>query len=190
MVKLLGIVGSPRKSGNTETLMEETLKSAEQEGAEIELIRLVDFNLKPCDGCQTCTKTKKCAIEDDVESIFKKMAEADGIIIGSPVYFQNVTAQTKIFMDRVGYLNIARGRRAFENKIGGAIVVARRAGLSNALSQIFLFLNATRMVAATPAVRALASSKGDVIKDTEGMRSAGELGKSMVRVAKATASLR
>lgn len=190
MVKLLGIVGSPRKSGNTEIIMKEVLKAGEREGAETELIHLIDFNLKPCDGCQTCFKTKKCAIKDGVEKIFGKMAEADGIIIGSPVYFQNITAQTKTFIDRVGYLNIARGRKAFRNKIGGAIVVARRSGLSNTTSQILLFLMATRMIAASPVVRALASEKGDANKDKEGIDGARELGRSMVQIAKATASLR
>lgn len=190
MIKLLGIVGSPRKGGNTEIIMMEALKAGEQEGAETELIRLVDFSLEPCDGCRSCFETKSCAIKDDVEKIFKKMAEADGIIVGSPVYFYNVNAQTKTFIDRVGYLHIARGRTAFRNKVGGAIVVARRSGLTDALSQILLFFMAARMNIVAPVVMALASAKGDVIKDAEGIENARELGKSMVKMAKATASLR
>jgi len=60
---------------------EEALEAGEQEGAKTELIHLVDFNLNPCNGCRTCYETKNCAIEDDVEKIFKKVAEADGIIV-------------------------------------------------------------------------------------------------------------
>ncbi|MDH5482046.1 MAG: flavodoxin family protein [Candidatus Bathyarchaeota archaeon] len=190
MVKLLGIVGSPRKGGNTEIIMKEALKAGEQEGAETELIHLVDFSLKPCNGCRTCFETKNCVIEDDVEKIFEKMAGADGIIVGSPVYFYNTNAQTKTFIDRVGYLNSARGRKAFRNKIGGALAVAHRSGLSNALSQILMFLAATRMITAAPVVSSLASAKGDAIKDTPGLDDARELGKSIVQIAKATASLR
>jgi multimeric flavodoxin WrbA len=190
MVKLLGIVGSPRKGGNTEVIMKEALKAGEEEGAETELIHLVHFSLRPCDGCRTCFETKNCIIEDDVEKIFEKMAEADGIIIGSPVYFYNTNAQTKTFIDRVGYLNAARGRVTFRNKIGGAVAVAGRSGLSNALSQILMFLAAARMITAAPVVASLASAKGDAIRDTRGLDDARELGKSIVQIAKATASLR
>jgi multimeric flavodoxin WrbA len=190
VIKLLGIVGSPRKGGNTEIIMKEALKAGEQEGAETELINLVDFNLKPCDACRICFETQNCAINDDVEKIFQKMTEADAIIIGSPVYFANVNAQTKTFIDRVGYLNTARGRKAFRNKVGGAIAVARRSGLTNTLSQILLFLNATRMITASPSVRILAREKGDATKDTEGIEAARDLGKSIVQIAKATALMR
>ena len=190
VVKLLGIIGSPRKDGNTEFIIKEVLKAGEQEGAEIEMISLVDYNLKPCNACRACFETKNCVIKDDAEKLFKKMTEADGIIIGSPVYFGNISAQTKIFIDRIGYLNIARERKPFRNKIGGAVAVARRSGLTNALSQILLFLASARMTTVAPAVMTLAREKGDAIKDTEGIEQARELGKSMVQIAKATASLR
>ena len=151
---------------------------------------LADFSLGPCDGCRTCFDSKNCVVKDDVEKIYEKMAEADGIIIGSPVYFNNVSAQTKTFIDRVGYLSIARGRKAFRNKVGGAIVVAKRAGLSYAYDQILMFFSGMRMITANPAVGALASAKGEVLKDTEGVEAAKELGRSMVQIAKATAPLR
>lgn len=189
-MKVLGIVGSPRKGGNTEIIMKEALKASEQEGAETEMIHLIDFNLKPCDGCRTCFETKNCVIKDDVEKIFEKIVEADGIIVGSPVYFYNINAHTKTFVERVGYLNMARGRRAFRNKVGGAVAVAGRSGLTDALSQILLFLTASRMVIASPVVMSLASAKGDAIGDTRGIEDSRELGKSIVQIAKATVSLR
>jgi len=190
MVKLLGIVGSPRKDGNTEILVNEVLKAGQQEGAEIELIYLADFSLAPCQGCRTCFETKSCVIGDDVEKIFDKMANADGIVIGSPVYFYNINAQTKTFIDRVGYLHMARGRKAFKNKVGGAVAVAGSSGTVNALSSILMFLTASGMIIASPLVRALAPGKGDALKDTRGMDGAKELGKSIVQIAKATSSLR
>jgi len=190
VVKLLGIVGSPRKGGNTEIMVKEALSAAKQEGLETELIHLVDFNLKPCNGCRTCFETKNCVIEDDVEKIFGKMAEADGIIVGSPVYFWNVNAQTKTFIDRVGFLHNARERKPFRNKVGGAIAVAGRAGVANALSQILLFLAGARMITAPPLVMALARAKGDALEDSMGIEQARELGKSMVQITKATVSLR
>jgi multimeric flavodoxin WrbA len=189
MVKLLGIVGSPRKGGNTEVILDEILKAGEAEGAETELIHLIDFDLKPCDACRTCFENKNCVIRDDVEKIFQKMEEADGIIVGSPVYFFTINAQTKTFIDRVGYLHLARGK-PFRNKVGGAVAVARRSGLTDALSQILMFFAGARMIIATPAVTVLASVKGDAIKDTEGIELARELGKSTVQIAEVTASLR
>lgn len=190
MIKLLGIVGSPRKEGNTETIIKEVLRAGEQEGAETELLHLVDFNLEPCNGCRTCWETKECIIKDDAEKILNKMKEFDGIVIGSPVYFYNINSQTKMFIDRVGYLNYVRGRPAFKNKVGAAIVVAARSGLMNSLSQILLFLTAARMIVASPVVAALGSTKGDVINDTSGIESAKELGKKMVKIAKLTETLR
>ncbi len=125
-----------------------------------------------------------------MEKLFGKIAEADGMIVGSPVYFYTVNAQTKTFIDRVGYLHNARERKPFRNKVGGAIAVAGRSGLGNALSQIALFLAAARMIMVSPYVMTLAREKGDAIKDARGIELAKELGKSMVQIAKATASLR
>ncbi|MEM2103739.1 MAG: flavodoxin family protein [Candidatus Bathyarchaeia archaeon] len=190
MVKLLGIVGSPRKGGNTEILVKEALKAAEREGAEVELMHLVDFDIKPCDGCRFCVETRSCVVKDDVEKLYQKIVEADGVIVGSPVYFQGVNAQTKIFIDRVGYLHIVRGRKAFRNKIGGAIVAARRSGLVSALCQILMFFISSRMIVATPTVMSLAREKGDAFKDAEATENAIELGKKMVEIAEATVSLR
>ncbi|MEM4202398.1 MAG: flavodoxin family protein, partial [Candidatus Hadarchaeum sp.] len=117
MIKILGIVGSPRSGGNTEILVNETLKAAAKEGATTELLRLCDKEIKPCDGCRACRKTKECWIKDDFSPIFDKMVESDGIVIASPVYFSSATPQVKALIDRAGYLSIARGR-VFENKVG------------------------------------------------------------------------
>ena len=196
MIKLLGIVGSPRKGGNTETVMKQALQTGEEEGAKIELIHLADYDLKPCKGCSTCHKTGDCVIEDDVETLYEKVAQADAIIIGSPVYIHNVSTLTKTFIERVGYLDHARGRAAFRNKVGGAIAVGGRGTSSIALSQILLSYHYTRMIMASPAVTVIAGFAGngdalkDALKDKYGINDARELGKSMVQIAKATASMR
>jgi len=93
-------------------------------------------------------------------------------------------------MDRVGYLNSARGRKAFRNKVGGAIAVGGRVGLMTTLSQISMFLTDARMIMTAPLVHSLAVFKRRRNKDTRGIKEARELGKSMVQIAKATASLR
>ena len=190
MVKLVGIVGSPRKHGNTEIIIKEVLKTAEGEGAKTELIHLTDFNLKPCDACKSCKVTKTCIINDDVEKLFNLIEMSDGVVIGSPVYFYSVSAQTKIFMDRVGYLHNARGKNPFRHKIGGAVAVASGTGVTNTISQILMFLTSARMITAAPFVPAIGSDKGDVLKDSRGLTYARELGRSMVQLVKTTVSLR
>ncbi len=114
VIRVLGIVGSPRVGGNTESLVAEALKVAGEEGAETELVRLADKEVKPCDGCLSCRRTGECRIEDDFRPIFDKIVEADGIILYSPVYFGSAAPQIKALIDRAGYLSGVKGR-VFEN---------------------------------------------------------------------------
>jgi len=100
MVKILGICGSPRK-GNTEFMLKTVLKKAAEKGAETELILLRKYNIKPCTGCDICFGTQiPCKIKDDMQDMINTMLESDIIVLGSPNYFKNVSAQMKIFMDR------------------------------------------------------------------------------------------
>ncbi len=77
---IIGISGSPRVGGNTDIILQEALNADKEEGATVKLIRLSDYNLKPCDGCATCFKTKKCVIDDDGEKIYQKILKADGVL--------------------------------------------------------------------------------------------------------------
>lgn len=139
MVKVMGIVGSPRIRGNTSFLVKKALESAEKSGAETELIHLGKMDISPCTACNTCKKTGKCSIDDDMDSLLEKASSADGLIIGSPVYFGNVTAQTKIFMDRSRPL---RGTFSLKDKVCGAISVgaSRNGGQETTCSAIQDFL--------------------------------------------------
>jgi len=145
-MQILGISGSPREGGNTEIIINEALNVAQKEGAKTEFMRLSDYHLEPCVACGVCFKTKNCTIKDDHETIYQKIVNTDGLILGSPSYFQGVTAQMKTFIDRIGYLCLARGRTDFEGKVGGVIAVARRSGLSGTSNQMMMFLAATRIV--------------------------------------------
>ena len=139
MVKVIGISGSPRPEGNTEFIVKETLNEIKQEGFDTEFISLSGKNIKPCDACLSCKKVKKCIIQDDFEIILTKMIEADGIILGSPVYFGSATPEIKALIDRAGYVSSQTGERYFENKVGGPLVVARRAGQNFTLAQLLFF---------------------------------------------------
>ena len=98
--KVLGIVGSPRKGANTDTLVEQVLKGASEKGASTEKLALAEMNIKPCTACDACQNTKKCVIEDDFASTLEKMKESSVWVLGTPVYWWGPTAQMKAFIDR------------------------------------------------------------------------------------------
>jgi multimeric flavodoxin WrbA len=118
-MKVIGIVGSPRKNGNTELLTRHTLKAISEEGLDTELIRLAGLEIKPCTACMACKKQETCSIEDDLFPIYLKMKEADGIILASPVYYGSATALIKGLMERAGYIARWNGE-PFQGKVGGA----------------------------------------------------------------------
>lgn len=103
-MKILAINGSPRKNGTISKLAEQVLKGAQENDHETELINLYDYNIKPCIGDWACVKLGKCHIKDDFETIYNKLVEANIIILGSPVYWANITGVMKNFFDRhTGY---------------------------------------------------------------------------------------
>ncbi len=99
-MKVLGVVGSRRKKGNTAALVQEALKAMEAEGIETELIYLGDYDIKGCRGCEGCKDTFKCVIKDDMQKLYPLILESDAVVLGSPTYFYNVSADMKAFLDR------------------------------------------------------------------------------------------
>jgi multimeric flavodoxin WrbA len=181
LIRILGLCGSPRVDGNTMLLLRETLTAAAEGGdVDTELVTLADKNIKPCDGCRSCRTTKECHIHDDMELIFDKMVNADGIILASPVFFGSATPQIKAVIDRAGYLAGSRGR-VFENKVGGPLVVARRAGQNFTFAQLMYFFFITGMIipGSTYWTIAIGREKGEVMKDEEGIGTARNFGKKV-----------
>lgn len=117
-MKIIGIVGSPRTGGNTEILVRDALEAAKESDAEVELIRLAGKRIEGCDGCGACMKTGECRIKDDMQEIYQKLLDADGIILASPTYWWSITAQCKALMDRT--LCLWWGRK-LKGKVGGSI---------------------------------------------------------------------
>jgi len=174
-VKVLGLSCSPRKGSNTEILVGEALAGAKEAGADVEIVTVVGKDIKPCDACETCFKTGKCHIKDDMQDIYPKLSEADGIIFGSPSYNRNVTAQATAIMNRCYFVSL-------QDKVGAPIVVCAKTGGWNVAATLYLFFVAKHM-AYTDYAMGLALDKGGVRKDEFAMKWAWELGKQVVTVA-------
>ena len=99
-MKVLGVVGSQRKNGNTSALVKEALKPFEENGIDTELLFLGDYNINDCNGCDGCQDTFRCIVDDDMQDIYPKILEADAIVLGSPTYFYNISGDMKTFIDR------------------------------------------------------------------------------------------
>ena len=100
MIKILGIMGSPRYGGNSDLLLDNALKGAKESGAEIEKIRLCDLNISPCSECHGCDDTGECIQNDDMQLIYPKIIKADRLFLASPIFFMGISAQTKAMIDR------------------------------------------------------------------------------------------
>ena len=179
-MKILGLSFSPRVQGNTEILLEAVLSSARRLKAETELYRVAGKEIRPCDGCASCWETGKCHIEDDMQEVYRKMQEADGIIFGTPVYFYNMTAQGKTVIDRT--FALGRSKKSLANKVGGIVVVGGSLGLVDAVKDLYFYMIVARMLPAS-FVAAYGGAKGEVKKLPKCMQAARGLGKQVVKIA-------
>ena len=183
-MKAIGIVGSPRKDGNTEILTGHALKAIAEEGLDTELIRLAGRDIRPCDACMVCRNGGQCPIDDDLLPIYDKMKAADAIILASPVYFGSATATIKALMDRSGYMSY--DGRPFAGKVGGPLVVARRAGHNFTFAQIMYWFHILGffMPGSTYWNIAFGREPGEVEGDEEGLETAWNFGKNIAFLVK------
>lgn len=184
MLKVIGIVGSPRSNGNTEFMVRTTLEKIEKRGIETELITLHDKNIGYCIGCDNCKKTNKCIIDDDMQNITKKVKEADGIIMSSPVYFGDMTGLAKTFIDRLRPL---RNVHAFKYKVCGAIATGgfRNGGQETTIHSIYdFFLIQGGIVVGDdrPTAHYGATGVGDTSKDDIAIETCNHLASRMVDI--------
>ena len=180
-MKVLGIVCSPRKGGNTEIMMKEALAGARSYGAETDLWTTAGKDLTPCDGCAVCLDgSGKCHIEDDMQQLYPKVTAADGIIFGSPAYFMSVTAQAKIVIDR---LYVLYNEGVLPGKVTAIISVVNCRGHSAVLTPFTMFIQLCHMVFADSAF-GFGHAKGSIRKDQFGMKNSEELGKMVVSLIK------
>jgi multimeric flavodoxin WrbA len=189
-MKVLGIFGSPRRGGNTDILLEEALRGAGKEGAEVECLHLTDFTITPCKECHGCDKTGNCVILDDMQKIYPKLLEADVIILASPIFFYCVTAWTKALIDRCQafwsrkYIvkdeslgKEGKRRRGFLISVGGTKGQRVFEGAILTAKYFFDVLNAEFV--GELVFRGI-DAQGDILKHPEAIQQAFETGKRLV----------
>ncbi len=201
-MKILGIVGSPRSGGNTEAMTKMALEEVSREGIETELITLAGKTITPCDACVSCRTTGECHIKDDFQDIYDKMLSSDGFILATPVWFGAATPQMTSLISRCYvtrsppqlYRVVENGReveltvagKPFENKVGGPIVVARRAGKIFTFSQLMLFFMIQGMIVPGSLYWnvVVGRQRGQAVEDEEGVRTIRYFGRKLAWLAK------
>jgi multimeric flavodoxin WrbA len=182
-MKVVAFNGSARKDGNTARLIKEVFKELEKEGIKTELVQLAGKSIRGCQACRGCFKTKDgyCTSKEDiVNECIDKMREADGIILGSPVYFSNMTPELKALIDRSGM--VARANHGlYRRKVGAAVVAVRRAGSVLTFDTInnFFLINEMIICGSSYWNNGFGQKVGDVEKDEEGMENMACLGRNM-----------
>lgn len=186
----LAINGSPRKGGNTETLLQTVLQELQKAGWETELQNIGGTPMRGCTACQKCFENKdhRCILDKDAfNDVFARMEKADAILLGSPTYFADVTSEMKALLDRAGFVAMANGC-TLAGKIGAAVVAVRRGGAIHVFDTINHLYQISRMIipGSTYWNMAYGLQPGDVESDDEGLANMRQLGQAVDWLGKAT----
>jgi len=182
-MKVIAFNGSARKNGNTAILLNCVLDVLNGEGIETELFQLSGKKINGCRACYKCVENKdqRCSVTDDIlNECFEKMLEADGIVLGSPTYFADITTEMKALIDRAGFVARANGEM-FKRKIGAAVIAARRGGSIHAFDSINHFFLISQMIIPGSNYWNLGFGlkKGEVENDKEALQIMKVLGENM-----------
>lgn len=182
-MKVIGINGSPRAGGNTALLIRRVFEPLNKAGIETELFELAGKPLHGCAACYGCFKAKngRCVFDEDIANqAVSLMRDADAIVLGTPTYFADLSAQMKCLLDRAFFVARANGDM-FRRKIGAAVVAVRRAGAIHAFDSINHFFLISQMIVVGSSYWNIGHGreKGDVEKDEEGIETMRVLGENM-----------
>lgn len=182
-MKVVAFNGSARKDGNTAILINYVFEELQKEGIDTELVQLAGKKIRGCTVCMKCfeTKDRRCAVKDDIlNECLEKMLGADGIILGSPIYFADVTPEIKALIDRAGYVSKANDDM-LRRKVGAAVIAVRRAGAIHGFDSLnHLFFISQMIVPGSLYWNVgIGRDKGEVEKDQEGIQIMKTLGQNM-----------
>jgi len=182
MKKILGVVGSPRKHGNTHILVSRVLEGAKQEGATVDTLFLIDLHIQECDGCHACWEGKQCSKGDDMNTVYSKIIESDIIIFGTPVYWYGPTALMKGFIDRFVYFNCPENRVKIKGKSAVIAVPFEEENPEAAALLVAFFeksLQYLQMNLIGKIIVPGVSGKGEILEKADRLLEAYELGRGL-----------
>ncbi|MBE6867050.1 MAG: flavodoxin family protein [Oscillospiraceae bacterium] len=184
-MKVLLINGSPRKEGNTAIALNEMVKVFEKEGIETEIMHIGGKDIRGCIACGKCRQLGHCVFDDAVVEAGKKLAQADGLVVGSPVYYASANGTVTSFMDRLFYSNSSDLRM----KVGAAIAVARRGGQTTTFDQLNKYFTISGMPVASGQYwnGVHGSAPGEAEQDSEGLQQMRTLASNMAFLMKSIA---
>jgi multimeric flavodoxin WrbA len=182
-MKVIAFNGSARKDGNTSILINRVLDELKNEGIETELYSLAGKKIHGCIACYKCFKNKdqRCSVKDDViNECIEKILEAQGVLLGSPTYFSDVSTEMKALIDRCGLVAKAN-QDMFKRKVGAAVVAVRRAGSVHVFDSMnhFFFISQMMVPGSNYWNLGIGLNKGDVENDAEGLETMRVLGENM-----------
>lgn len=181
-MKVVAINGSPKKEGNTYYAINIVADELKKEDIEVEIINVGNKSVRGCAVCGKCIENRdgKCIIDDGINEWIEKLKEADGIILGSPVYFSSVSGNLKGFLDRAFFVSSANGGM-FRHKVGAAVVAVRRSGGIPTFQELNNYLTYSEMLIPASNYWNVIHGRvpGEVLKDEEGMQVMRVLGKNM-----------
>jgi multimeric flavodoxin WrbA len=183
--KILGIMGSPRRNGNTHILVSRMLEGATSEGARGDILFLDDLAIKECNGCHACWEGKECSKKDDMNTIYPRIIESDGIIFGTPVYWYGPTALMKGFIDRFVYFNCPENRAHIRGKPVVLAVPFEEEDPETAALLVSFFEKSLEFLEMDLIGAILApgvTRKGEITEKEAKLQEAYELGKTLVRL--------
>ena len=185
-MKVLLLNGSPRIDGCTKRALREVEKTLQEEEIETEIIDVANKDIRGCIACRKCIENKKCIFNDLVNEVAPKFLEADGIIVGTPVYYAHANGGIITFLDRLFFSTGALRRNEKNMKVGATIVSSRRAGSTSAFDEINKYFGISNMpiVSSSYWNEVHGSKKEDVEKDLEGLQTMRNLGKNMAFIIK------
>ena len=184
MKKVLGVVGSPRKKGNTHILVSKILEGAQSEEISTDLLFLGDLTIEECDGCHYCWKNEKCIREDDMSDLYGRIIESDVIVFGTPVYWYGPTALMKGFIDRFVYFNGGRNRKKIRDKLAVIAVPFEEENLETVAPVVSFFERSFSFLGVKLIGKMIApgvTKRGEVKEKKEYMDKAFELGRKIAK---------
>ena len=182
MKKVLGVVGSPRREGNTHILVSKILEGAKEAGASTELILLNDLRIQECDGCHVCWEEQPCCKDDDMNDLYPRIVESDVIVLGTPVYWYGPTALMKGFIDRMVFFNCPENREKIRGLSAVITVPFEEESLETAMPVVEFFEKCFKYLQVRLIGKIIVpgvSGKGEVNQKEEYLCKAYELGRTI-----------